>query len=120
MKRAAGRLRAITKSITFVSLSLACLLGAGLGNSRPALAATHTIIMEGVVFVPATLTIKQGDTVIWINKDPFPHTATAQDKSFDSSEIATDKSWSHTGEKVGKFPYVCTLHPTMKGTLIVE
>lgn len=85
-----------------------------------AAAATHTVIMEGAAFVPETLTVKQGDTVIWVNKDFFPHTATAQDRSFDSGEMAPNKTWKYTVRQKGKIPYVCTLHPTMKGTLIVE
>ena len=76
--------------------------------------------MEGVGFVPRALTMKPGDTVIWVNKDPFPHTATADDRSFDSREIAPGKSWKFVAKKRGKSPYVCALHPTMTGTLVVE
>lgn len=97
-----------------------CLLTVGVAVPFPAAAATHTVVMEGVAFVPATLTVKQGDTVIWVNKDLFPHTATAQDRSFDSPEMAPNQTWKYTTTKSGTFPYVCTLHPTMKGTLIVK
>jgi plastocyanin len=85
-----------------------------------AAAATHTVVMEGVGFVPNVVTVARGDTVVWVNKDPFPHTATAQDKSFDSKEIAPGKSWRFTAKKSGTIPYVCKLHPSMKGTLIVK
>ena len=88
--------------------------------SAPAVAASHTVVMEGVGFVPRALTVKPGDTVIWINKDPFPHTAAAEDRSFDSREIAPGKSWKFVAKKRGKLPYVCALHPTMTGTLVVE
>jgi plastocyanin len=85
-----------------------------------AAAATHTVVMEGVAVAPNVVTVARGDTIVWVNKDPFPHTATAQDKSFDSKEIAPGKSWRFTAKKSGTFPYVCTLHPSMKGTLIVK
>jgi plastocyanin len=90
--------------------------------AQPALAAaeTHTILMEGVAFVPQTLTVKPGDVVVWVNKDLFPHTATAQKREFDSGEIAPGKTWKYTAKKPGKFSYVCTLHPTMKATLVVK
>jgi plastocyanin len=90
--------------------------------AQPALAAaeTHTILMEGVAFVPQTLTVKPGDVVVWVNKDLFPHTATAQNRKFDSGEIAPGKTWKYTAKKPGKFSYVCTLHPTMKATLVVK
>ena len=97
-----------------------CVLRAGAVMPAPAAAATHTIIMEGVAFVPETVTVKQGDTVVWVNKDLFPHTATAQDRRFDSGEMAPNASWRFIATKKGKVPYVCTLHPTMKGTLVIE
>jgi plastocyanin len=90
------------------------------GHLALAAPTTHTVVMEGLAVAPATLTVAKGDTVVWVNKDPFPHTATAQDKSFDSKEIAAGKSWRFTPKKSGTFPYVCTLHPTMKGTLVVK
>lgn len=88
----------------------------------PALAAaeTHTVLMEGVAFVPLTLTVKPGDVVVWVNKDLFPHTATARNREFDSGVIAPGKTWKYTAKKPGEFSYVCTLHPTMTGTLVVK
>ncbi|MDB5922335.1 MAG: hypothetical protein JWN13_1271 [Betaproteobacteria bacterium] len=103
-----------------VSIALSSLLSAALFVSISAFAANHTVVIDGVIFTPATLTVKTGDTVTWVNKDPFPHTATAQDNSFDSREIATNKRWKYTARNAGSFPYMCTLHPTMKGTLIVS
>jgi len=94
---------------------LAAALGPGVAH-----AATYTVVMEGVGFSPKVLTVARGDTVVWINKDPFPHTATAEDKSFDSKEIAPGKSWRFTAKKAGTFGYLCTLHPTMKGALVVK
>ena len=98
----------------------AWVLQAGAGMSASAKAETHTVRMEGMVFVPATLTVKRGDVVAWVNKDLFPHTATGQNREFDSGPIAPDKTWKHTAVKTGTFSYVCTLHPTMKAILIVE
>lgn len=82
-------------------------------------AVRHTVIMEGTQYEPATLTVKRGETVVWINKDPFPHTVTTPGV-FDSHSIAVGKSWKYKARRAGEFPYVCTLHPTMKGTLRVE
>nr|WP_283254182.1 cupredoxin family copper-binding protein [Ramlibacter paludis] len=84
-----------------------------------ACAATHEVKIEGMQFSPAALVVKKGDKVVWRNADPVPHTATAAG-SFDSKTIAAGRSWSHTVGKAGKFAYVCNLHPTMKGTLVVE
>lgn len=107
-------------------------LGLSLGGISPANAAgeaksatqtesaTRTVVIDGVHFEPETLTVKAGDTVVWVNKDPFPHTVTSQAGQFDSREIAAGQSWRYTTKKTGMFPYICTLHTTMKATLKVE
>lgn len=87
---------------------------------RPAEPKTHTVTIDALQFQPGVLTIAAGDTVVWVNKDPFPHTATSKGGGFDSGEIATAASWKHIPSKKGEFEYICTLHPTMKGTLKVE
>ena len=82
-------------------------------------AATHTIRIEGMQYVPSTLTVRRGDRVVWDNRDVVPHTATAKGK-FDSGNIATGRSWSHVMGKAGRFDYVCTFHPGMKASLVVQ
>lgn len=99
--------------------SLLVLLLAGAESEPAAAATTHTVVMEAVKYQPETVTVKRGDTVIWVNKDPFPHTVTAKGV-FDSHVILAGKSWKYTPRKPGEYAYVCTLHPTMKGTLKVE
>jgi plastocyanin len=106
-------------------LALACvavfvwLFGAGIDPTAAARATTHTVVIDGVKFEPETVTVTHGDTVVWINQDPFPHTVTAKGV-FDSHVILAGKSWKYTPRKAGDYPYVCTLHPTMKGMLKVE
>ena len=80
----------------------------------------HEVAIQGLAYVPETLTVRPGDVVVWTNKDPFPHTVTAAG-AFDFGPIAAGKSWRFTvGKKPGTHPYLCTLHTTMKGTLRVE
>ena len=81
---------------------------------------THAVTIEGTSFQPEQLTVAAGDTVVWTNKDPFPHTATSKAGAFDSGSIAPDKSWKLTTVKKGEFDYLCTLHPTMKARLTVK
>ena len=95
-------------------------IAAAAGFAIPAGAAkTYTIAMDGTRFVPDTVTIQRGDRVVWVNKDPFPHTATARG-TFDSKSVAAGHSWSYVARQTGEIPYVCTLHPGMKGTLLVQ
>ena len=115
-------------------LSAACVLAAVSAAGAPVLPSTHTVVtkgsraspathaitMEGVAFVPPSLTVRAGDTVVWENSDAFAHTATAQDGSFESGEIPASKTWNLVTRKKGVFAYLCRYHPTMKGTLIVK
>ena len=82
-------------------------------------AETRTIVIEGMRFAPVTTTVKRGDTVVWVNRDFVPHTATAGD-AFDSSRIGAGESWRFVPRARGRYAYVCSLHPTMKATLVVE
>jgi plastocyanin len=82
-------------------------------------AETHVVNVEGMAFMPSTLTIKRGDQVVWRNKDLVPHTATAPGR-FDSGNIASDKSWARLFKEPGRYEYVCTYHPGMKAALVVR
>ena len=57
---------------------------------------------------------------MWVNKDLFPHTVTATDKTFDSGSIEVSHSWTFQARKPGEFTYSCTFHPTMKGAIEVQ
>jgi plastocyanin len=81
---------------------------------------THTVRMENMRFEPETLTVARGDTVVWINKDLVPHTATSKAGGFDSDIVEAEKSWSLTVRKKGAFAYICAFHPTMTATLNVR
>jgi plastocyanin len=83
-------------------------------------AATHKVTIEGTRFDAADLTVNAGDSIVWENKDPYPHTATSKTGGFDSKDIASEKSWKYVAKKKGDFPYVCTIHPSMKGTIHVK
>lgn len=80
----------------------------------------HTVVIEAMQFSPQIMEVNVGDTVVWKNKDFFPHTASAEGRSFDSGEIAQNRSWTFKARKKGDFSYVCRLHPTMKGSLRVK
>lgn len=81
---------------------------------------THAVEIEAMKFSPATLEVMAGDTVIWKNKDAFPHNVTAENKGFHSADIQSGQSWKFKAGSKGVFPYVCTLHPGMKAVLTVK
>jgi plastocyanin len=97
---------------------IVCTIGLAAGErSKPQ---THTITMENMRFQPERLTVAHGDTVVWINKDLVPHTATSKAGGFDSQVIQPEKSWKFAVRKKGDFAYVCTFHPTMTAMLRVK
>lgn len=82
---------------------------------------THTIEIRELKFQPSMLTVKVGDTVKWRNDDIVPHTATStKPKRFDSGILSVGSSWEYVAKKRGTYFYDCTLHPNMKGTLVVR
>jgi plastocyanin len=98
-------------------------LGLLVGGRIPRAAAptvTHIVTIEGTRFQPDDLVIRPGESVVWTNRDPFPHTVTATAGTFDSKEIQPGESWTYKAPKKGELTYVCTLHLTMKGTLRVR
>ena len=71
------------------------------------------------VYGPDPVTVQVGGKVIWQNEDTAPHTATADDGSFDTGTIEQGKIKSETFKQAGTFTYFCEIHPTMHGTVEV-
>jgi plastocyanin len=82
--------------------------------------AAHTVTIGATAYQPATLTVAVGDSITWVNQDPFAHTVTAEEGDFDSGDIPAGRSWTYTATAQGEFDYECTYHRTMKGTLRVK
>jgi plastocyanin len=68
---------------------------------------------------PDPVTVQAGGKVIWLNEDTAPHTATADDGSFDTGTLERGKLKSETFKQAGTYPYFCEIHPTMHGTVEV-
>ena len=84
----------------------------------PAHAATFQIVMENLVVSPAEVSAKVGDTIEWINKDVFAHTATARNGDFDVT-MPPKKTVTSVLKKAGAIEYYCRFHPNMKAVLTV-
>jgi len=106
-------------------------LSIGCGSSSPSTpdnggSGTSVSIVNGSstlttnAYSPNPVTISVGGTVTWVNNDVTAHTATANDGSFDSGSIASGGRFSRTFNSAGSFPYRCTLHPGMVGTVTVR
>jgi plastocyanin len=70
-------------------------------------------------FNPSPVEIKVGETVTWVNDDSARHSVTSKERILDSGILAEGQSFSHTFDKAGEYPYFCSPHPTMVGTVVV-
>lgn len=79
----------------------------------------NTILIKNFAFDSASITVKVGSTVRWVNQDSVPHRIVFADGA-DSTVLAGMQSWSRKFDQAGTYDYACTIHPTMLGTVIVE
>ena len=97
------------------TVALAAWLVAG-----PVQAADSGVTIANFAFDPATVTIQVGDVVTWTNQDSVAHTATADDGSFDTGQLANGAFETVPFNTAGTFAYVCSIHAQMTGTIVVE
>ena len=86
--------------------------------SGDAVRAEKVSIVE-FAYDPDPVVIEEGGKVTWVNRDSAPHTATADDGSFDTGTITTDKLKSESFKQPGTYTYFCEIHPDMHGTVEV-
>ncbi|MEP6954180.1 MAG: cupredoxin family copper-binding protein [Solirubrobacteraceae bacterium] len=79
-----------------------------------------TIKAAGFAFDPKSVTVKKGQKVTWTNSDSAPHNVTSSDGTIKSKDFTKGQSFTYTATKAGTFDYVCTIHPQMTATLIVQ
>ena len=82
-----------------------------------------SVIIKNFKFTPAELKVKKGTTVTWRNEDTAAHTvesSTADNKVIKSEQLDPDDTFTFTFDATGEFPYLCGLHRSMKGKVIVE
>lgn len=78
-----------------------------------------TVEMAKFGFVPAKIEIKAGGSIIFVNRDLAPHTATADDGSFDTGALRRDERKEIAFPTAGEFPYICRFHRHMTGIVRV-
>jgi amicyanin len=76
--------------------------------------------IDNFSFTPETVTVPAGSQVTWTNRDDIPHTVVSEDKSIKSKALDTDEKFSFTFSKPGTYSYFCSIHPKMKGKVVVQ
>jgi plastocyanin len=89
-------------------------------NAPQAAVKTAEVKIDNFSFGPTTLTVAVGATVTWTNHDDIPHTVVSNDGVFKSKVLDTDEKFSYTFTKAGNYPYFCSIHPKMTGTIVVQ
>jgi plastocyanin len=102
-------------------LTTAACVAAALLACEPLWAATAgQVVIKDFMFTPETLTVKVGTTVTWANKYEEPHTVFSDTGLFRSGAIDTGEVFSFKFDKPGTYHFLCTIHPRMVGTIVVE
>jgi plastocyanin len=107
----------IGKLLAVAAIALALAPGLSLSAEKPK-AKHYDVDITGKGFQPGRLTIKAGDSVTWTNSDSRDHTVSSG--SFASGNIKPGGSFSFRFPKAGTYSYSCSLHPRMKGTIVVQ
>jgi len=105
---------------TVIVLTLLLSAGSPRGSAKTPQPATAEVKVDNFSFGPGTLTVPVGTTVTWTNRDDIPHTVVSTDKAFKSKVLDTDEKFSFTFSKAGTYPYFCSIHPKMTGSVVVQ
>lgn len=114
--------RYITAFITVVLVSLLSNCSSASNTTTPpaAPAGGNTVEISNFAFTPASLSITVGTKVTWTNKDNTAHTVSADGGVFGSGSMAPKATFDYTFNTAGTFTYTCSVHPYMKGTIVVR
>ena len=89
-------------------------------NPPPTSSHHHAVAIQGFAFSPSSLTIAVGDTVVWTNDDSAAHTVTSDSGSELNGSVGHGESYQHIFAAAGSYPYHCTVHPSMHGSVTVQ
>jgi plastocyanin len=92
---------------------------AGGSSTSTAVGGQFQVVIDSFAFTPAELTVPVGATVTWVNHQGARHDVVAADGTFTSPLFGDGESFSFTFTTPGEYPYVCSIHAGMEGTIIV-
>lgn len=112
--------RRILSTFLIVAAVGGALLTGTVKAGDPPAAAAQQVAIFNYKFDPEVLTVPAGTTVTWTNKDEVPHSVVSSDKRFtQSGGLDTGDHYSYTFTDAGSYEYFCSLHPFMKGKVVV-
>src|SRR5439155_21257750 len=78
------------------------------------------VAIKQFLFAPAEMEATVGDSVVWVNNDPFMHTVAADSGAWTSPVLLRGERFAIQAKRAGRFPYHCAAHPVMHGVLVVR
>ncbi len=103
-----------------LSMGSACKKSNTVPNPTTTNPPANEVWMQNSAFNPNSITVAVNTTVKWTNKDGTTHNVTGAGGSFNSGSINTGGTYSHQFTATGTYPYTCTIHSGMSGTVIVQ
>ncbi len=116
--KAQSVLRALRLTVLFTVLASAPCLAVEANNAGAG--PVTTVSMDHNTFIPSEIAVVPGTTVTWVNKEAMPHTVVDANKGFRSKTLAKDASFSFNFATAGEYDYLCSIHPNMRGKVIVK
>ena len=86
----------------------------------PSQPTTASVDINNFAFAPPALTVSAGTQIVWTNKDGTAHTITADDGRFNSDPFDKTQTFKQTLTTPGTYTYHCSIHPFMKGKIVVQ
>jgi plastocyanin len=104
--------------LTLVILVAALVVAGGCGKkAKPTMPTSSLINIKDFAFNPGEITVAPGTSVTWTNEDSTVHTITSA--TFDSGEVKPGEQYKFTFSTPGTYDYACSIHPSMRGKVIV-
>lgn len=89
-------------------------------NAGESKSTAPTVSIQNMAFYPAVIKVKKGSSVTWMQNDRMTHDVVSSDRLFKSQRLRQGQSFTQTFDQPGVYNYYCSLHPSMKGQVIVE
>jgi plastocyanin len=106
--------------ISVLAGARAALVAFALMNAAAVQSAEMAIKIDNFTFTPDTIEVAVGTTVVWTNDDDIPHALAETERRFKSKALDTGDTYSFTFTTPGSYDYFCSLHPHMKGKIVVK
>jgi plastocyanin len=118
--RCSFKLHSVLRALGVTLLFTALASTPGLAEDQQDAGASTVVSIDHNTFIPSAITVAPGTTVTWVNSEAMPHTVVDLNKGFRSKTLVKDAKFSFTFTTAGDYSYLCSIHPNMKGKVIVK